>query len=193
MGNNGSGKSTFINYLVGLYNSEDHHPFLKDFSQSMSVLKNGSFGYAPEVAIFDNNLSAHDLIKYVANMRKVTNFDSQKILERLGLEISPHRILQEYSKGMRQRLSLALADIGSPEWLILDEPTSGLDFNGEFIVKNFIDEVKKRSKLIVATHSIRLAFELNHEIWLFKSGKIIKKIYVNSIDELEKEILILKN
>jgi len=187
IGNNGSGKSTFIGYLVGLYNHINHHPFLTEFSQHISPLRNQSFGYAPEVAIFESNLTANDLIIYVSKVKKI-NINSKEILNRVGLEISPDKKIREYSKGMRQRLSLALADIGSPEYLVLDEPTSGLDWSGEKIVINFLDEVKKRSKLIISTHSIRLAFELKNEIWLFKSGKIVKKWIPKSMSEIEDEL-----
>jgi ABC-2 type transport system ATP-binding protein len=187
IGNNGSGKSTFIGYLVGLYNHINHHPFLTEFSQHISPLRNQSFGYAPEVAIFESNLTANDLIIYVSKVKKI-NINSKEILNRVGLEISPDKKIREYSKGMRQRLSLALADIGSPEYLVLDEPTSGLDWSGEKIVINFLDEVKKRSKLIISTHSIRLAFELKNEIWLFKSGKIVKKWLPKSMSEIEDEL-----
>ncbi len=187
IGNNGSGKSTFIGYLVGLYNHINHHPFLTEFSQHISPLRNQSFGYAPEVAIFESNLTANDLIIYVSKVKKI-NINSKEILNRVGLEISPDKKIREYSKGMRQRLSLALADIGSPEYLILDEPTSGLDRSGEKIVINFLDEVKKRSKLIISTHSIRLAFELQNEIWLFKSGQIVKKWIPKSMSEIEDKL-----
>jgi len=184
MGNNGSGKSTFINYILGFYTSSNQHPFLKDFSQHFKPLKQDEFGYSPEIAMLDNNLSAADYIKSVSSFRN-SEVKSSPLLKRVTLEISPKTAIREYSKGMKQRLSLILAMIGNPKYLVLDEPTSGLDRFGANLIINILKEEKENYKYIISTHSSKLAIELGDEIWLFKKGKIVKKFIPKDVKELE--------
>jgi len=182
MGSNGAGKTTFINYLIGFYTSSEQHPFLKNFSD-MKPLKNDDFGYSPEVTLLDYNLTAKDYIDMVSSIRGVkVNID--ELLQSVHLEVSPNSRIGSYSKGMRQRLSLLLAFIGEPKYIVLDEPTSGLDIEGEKIVIEILKERKSSFNYIISTHSPRLAKELNDEVWLFSKGKIIRKFLPKSEEEI---------
>ena len=173
VGNNGSGKSTFINYILGFYTSSEQHPFIKNFQDKFQPLKNGEFGYSPEIAMFDTNLNANDYIQTVASLRN-TQIDSQKILDEVSLEISSKTAIREYSKGMRQRLSLALAMIGNPKYLVLDEPTSGLDEIGEKIIIEILKKNRDKYIYIISTHSKKLISEIDDEVWKFENSQIIK-------------------
>jgi ABC-type multidrug transport system ATPase subunit len=176
MGNNGAGKSTFINYMLGFYTSINQHPFLENFAKEFQPLKSGEFGYSPEIAMLDTNLSGEDYIKMVSKLREVET-SSEDIFQKLSLAVSPKRAIREYSKGMRQRLSLALATIGNPKYLVLDEPTSGLDKFGENIIIDFLKMEKKNFIYIISTHSEKLASEIGDEIIFFENGKIAKRGY----------------
>ena len=187
MGNNGAGKSTFINYILGFYTSSAQHPFIQNYQNHFQPLKNKTFGYSPEIAILNTGLNAEDYIKFLSKSRKV-QINSDEVLESVALNISPKKPIQEYSKGMRQRLSLALAMIGNPEYLILDEPTTGLDRFGEKIILDILIKNYNKFKYIISTHSVKLAMALNEEIWIFKNGKIIKKFYPENLNILEAEL-----
>lgn len=187
MGDNGAGKSTFINYILGFYTSSDQHPFLKSFEKEFKPLEKNSFGYSPEIAMLDTNLNADDYIQAVSSLRGL-KVESKTILKNISLNISPKKAIREYSKGMKQRLSLVLAMIGDPKYLVLDEPTSGLDKVGEKIVIDILKNGKDKFKYIISTHSSKLAFEIGDEIWLFKNGEIIDKFLPKSIDCIENRI-----
>jgi len=187
MGHNGAGKSTFINYIIGFYTSTKQHPFLEEFSKEFKPLERGEFGYSPEIAVLDTNLSASDYIQMVSKIRQV-DVDEEEILQLVSLKISPKTAISKYSKGMRQRLSLALSMIGSPKYLVLDEPTSGLDRVGEKRIFELLEREKDRYKYIISTHSIELALLLRDEVWLFESGKIVEKFTPKDRGELEKRL-----
>lgn len=187
MGNNGAGKSTFINYILGFYTDLNQHPFLDNFSKDFKPLKIGEFGYSPEIAMLDTNLNADDYIKMVSLSRGL-KADSKNILSKISLDISPKKAIREYSKGMKQRLSLALAMIGNPSYLVLDEPTSGLDRFGEKVITEILKKERDNFKFIISTHSSKLAFEIGEEVWLFKDGEIIEKFTPKSIEELENKL-----
>jgi len=188
MGDNGAGKSTFINYILGFYTSSNQHQFLNHFKTHFQPLEQNIFGYSPEIAMFDANLSSLDYIKSISSFRNV-KVDAEKILKNISLKTSPKTVIREYSKGMKQRLSLALAMIGEPKYLILDEPTSGLDRVGENIIINILKRDKNKFKYIISTHSSKLAIEIGDEVWFLKNGQIIKKFFPKNIEDLEKVLL----
>jgi Cu-processing system ATP-binding protein len=191
MGNNGAGKSTFINYILGFYTSLDQHPFLENFSKEFQPLKRGEFGYSPEIATLDTNLNGNDYIQMVSKLRGVET-SSENIFKELALNISPKRAIREYSKGMRQRLSLGLASIGDPKYLVLDEPTSGLDRFGEDIVIEFLRKNRWKFHYIISTHSLRLALESRDNILFFKSGEIIDRLESpETLKEIEDKLISL--
>jgi ABC-type multidrug transport system ATPase subunit len=183
MGHNGAGKSTFINYLINFYSTEKQHPFLKELSKHQTPLEIGSFGYSPEIAMFDTNLRSIDYLELVSKIRKV-EIDVEEVLKSVSLNVSPKQRIGEFSKGMRQRLSLALAMVGNPKYLVLDEPTSGLDIFGERVVLKLLKERKDDFHYIISTHSTKLALELGDEVWLFKDGNIFHKFYPDSEEEI---------
>jgi ABC-2 type transport system ATP-binding protein len=183
MGHNGAGKSTFINYILGFYTDKKQHPFIPNFSNHFQPLQKGTFGYSPEIAMLDTNLTAEDYITMVSNIRRVKT-DSVKVLEAVSLEISPKEQIKKYSKGMRQRLSLALSMVGEPQYLVLDEPTSGLDIFGERAVSSILLNSRDKFQYIISSHSTKLALQLREEIWLFKGGEIIEKFLPQSEEEI---------
>ena len=185
MGHNGSGKTTFINYILGFYTSPSQHPFLEGFAKEFSPLPQGEFGYSPEIALLDTQLTGLDYIQLVSSLRGV-RVDARNVFQSVSLNISPTQPISKYSKGMRQRLSLALAMIGSPKYLVLDEPTSGLDRLGEKIIFELLQKNREKHHYIISTHSIDLALLLQDEIWLFEHGKITKKFFPKDRSELEK-------
>jgi ABC-2 type transport system ATP-binding protein len=176
MGHNGAGKSTFINYIIGFYTETSQHPFLDEFQKHFQPLKSGQFGYSPEIAVLDTNLNGGDYIQMVASLRGV-KVDSKEVLDEVSLKVSPKTAILKYSKGMRQRLSVALSMIGNPEYIILDEPTSGLDIAGENIILDLLENRKDRFKYIISTHSQKIVDKLcDEDIWIFKGGEIVEKI-----------------
>lgn len=188
LGHNGAGKSTFINYLLGFYVKLSDHPFLPHFSKHILKIDKKEIGYAPEAALLELNMSANDYFRMMAILRDVKEFDPEKLLRSVALEVDLNMPIKKYSKGMKQRFLLAIALLGDPKILILDEPTSGLDPFGRAKIEELLISLKKRHSFIISTHSLELALSLKDEIWILQEGKIMYKGYPKSLDEL-KELL----
>ncbi len=186
LGHNGAGKSTFINYLLGFYTKMEDHPFLREFEPHLPKIEKKDIGYAPEAALLDLNMSAGDYFKMISILRGVENYDSTELLRRVALKVDPDTPIKKYSKGMKQRLLLAVALLGEPTTLVLDEPTSGLDPFGREEIETLLISLKEKHRFIISTHSLELAMALEEEIWILREGKIEFKGYVSDISELKR-------
>lgn len=128
-GHNGAGKSTLMKLILGVISpsrgsvlSLGHSP-----RSSGSHHYRQQFGYLPENVSFYDSLSGREVLRYFAKLKGFNKAEAERLLKEVGLHDAAHRAIKTYSKGMRQRLGLAQALLGSPKLLILDEPTVGLD------------------------------------------------------------------
>jgi len=187
IGHNGAGKSTLISYLLNFYTNLKQHPFLEHFSQHVKPLSGLKIGYAPEAAFLDLNLCAKDYFLLMSAMQKVELPNINEALEQVSLDIDINAAIKTYSKGMKQRLLLALALLGNPDMVILDEPTSGLDPFGQEAIESLLISLREKYRFIICTHSLHLAHAMQDEIWILKEGEIVFKEFIESLKSLEKE------
>ncbi len=175
LGHNGAGKSTLIRYLLGFYRSPDDHPFLVNWAD-VARLDKQSLGFVPELPWLDKQLTGWDQCRLMAGLKRcrLTRHIATELLAKVGL---PDKALQlqikHYSKGMQQRLLLALALLGDPKILLFDEPLSGLDPFGHQQIMDLIMELKQEKSLILSTHQLSDAWQLADEIWLMQSGQFV--------------------
>lgn len=128
IGHNGAGKTTLMKLVLGLARptsgevevlGEDPATAGKHFRKKI--------GYLPENVAFHDELTGADTIAFYGRLKGADAAEGERLLGRVGLSSAAHRRVKTYSKGMRQRLGLAQALLGSPKLLLLDEPTTGLD------------------------------------------------------------------
>lgn len=126
VGHNGAGKTTLFNMILGLTSLTSGE--LTVFGAPAGSLQARTLtAFLPENVAFNGVLSGLETLKFFARLRGVETGCAGELLDRVGLTDAGHKAVRNYSKGMRQRLGLAQALIGSPRLLVLDEPTSGLD------------------------------------------------------------------
>ncbi|MFO0601047.1 MAG: ABC transporter ATP-binding protein [Myxococcaceae bacterium] len=149
IGPNGAGKTTFIKVLLGVVRPTSGAVTVLD-GDPEDVKVRARIGYLPERMHLPAALSGRAFLRSVATLKGLHPSDAElaKMLERVGLADSPQRV-GTYSKGMRQRLGLGAAMLGSPELLVLDEPTDGIDPVGRVEVRNLLLEEKKRGATIL--------------------------------------------
>lgn len=176
LGPNGSGKSTTQKILTGL---------LKDYSGKVNVMGksvikwNETFyndiGVLFEFPYLYSTLSALDNLKYFSSFYpKQKREDIFTLLKRVELkEGFAKKNVTSYSKGMKQRVSMARALINNPSLLFLDEPTSGLDPAGAVLFRNIVMEEKKRGTTIfLTTHNMFDADILCDRVAFLSDGNI---------------------
>lgn len=192
LGGNGAGKSTTINMLLGFLKPDQgqSHFGELDLWKNREAAKKHLF-YLPDQVNFYPELSAIENVIYLAGLSgdKLGLDVVQKNLSDVGLESDAHnKRIGEFSKGMRQKVALALAKIKKSDLLILDEPTTGLDPIAirEFV--SLINELKREGACIVmVSHDLQCAHLLADEIGILQSG-VLKEEITNdhlSLDELE--------
>lgn len=129
LGHNGAGKSTVIKLMLGLVRPSGG---AIDYRDAEGRAVDGAYwrrgvGFLPESLAFPGNLSGRETLRFHARLKGCPPQEADALLEDLELGDAADARVRTWSKGMRQRLGLAQALLGSPATLILDEPTSGLD------------------------------------------------------------------
>lgn len=173
-GENGSGKTMLMRGICGLIKGSegcitiDGKVIGKDisFPEDIGVLiENPSF--IPKYTGYKN-------LKLVADIQgKVDKEEIIKTLQKVGLKPDDKRTYKKYSLGMKQRLGIACAIMGTPKLIILDEPFNGLDEKGVLQIRDVIKGLKQKNCIvIVACHDKEQLDYLSDEIYVIKEGKL---------------------
>lgn len=128
VGHNGAGKTTLMKLMLGLIRPSAGRLRVlgQDPAEGMAETRR-RLGWLPENVTFNPALTGRELLRFFAGLKGEPLASADALLERVGLGGAARRRVGGYSKGMRQRLGLAQALLGSPRALLLDEPTTGLD------------------------------------------------------------------
>lgn len=192
IGPNGAGKSTTINLLMGftrpngglvtIHGKPPHEPSARR-----------QIGYLPEGPRFYENLKATELLRFgclAAGMSgRGIGKNINQIMDSLEILHAKDRPINTYSKGMKQRLGIALAMIHDPETFILDEPMSGLDPIGRDLLKKTILNLKNRGKTIFfSSHILNDVETLCDRVGLIHEGRILYDGPVNGFREKNEDI-----
>ena len=154
IGHNGSGKSTFLRLAAGLLDLTSGTIEIggalagtPDARQLVSFL--------PDEPVLYDDLSVREHLAYVASLHGVdlVEEDLEGVIERVGLTARADDLPSQFSRGLRQRTSIALGLIRPFELLLVDEPFVGLDLGGKEALLDIFDELHKDgATIVVATH-----------------------------------------
>ena len=176
IGPSGSGKSTLIKTMLGMEKADEGEAFVLDYKMpKREILSN--IGYIAQSDALYEMLTGYENLEFFGKMKGVLSDKLKKeieyIAEVVDLTDDLKKLVSKYSGGMKRRLSLAIALIGSPELLILDEPTVGIDPS---LRKNIWKELFKQRDngvgILVTTHVMDEA-ELTDKVGLLLNGDII--------------------
>lgn len=179
LGPNGAGKTTTIRMITGVLTPDTGVVHILGINvQEDPIRAKMNLGVIPENGTVYADLTAEQNILLTAkfyNLDKATRKKrTAEILERLSLTERKDDLVRTFSKGMRQRVSIACAIIHSPPILILDEPTTGLDvFSRRMVIDTVRYMNKNGSTILLTTHNIEEANELCSMISVIKKGQIV--------------------
>jgi len=153
IGPNGAGKTTLLSCLLGFLRP-DSGSIEIDGKPPDDLSVRARTGYMPERLGFDRDLTGRAFLAHHWRLsggdRRRTEEEIRAAADRVGLEpVALTRRLRTYSRGMLQRIGVAQAMLGDPQWLFLDEPASGTDPLGVALVRERILEAKSRGTTIV--------------------------------------------
>lgn len=177
LGPNGAGKSTLLKILATLMKPSAGVVYLdgKDAWKRPEQVR-GKIGLISHQSLLYDNLTARENLLFYGKMLGLTDLDQRvwQLLKEVGLLISAHEQVQNFSRGMQQRLALARAILHNPPLLFLDEPFTGLDQQGIGLLNNLIGQAKtKGTTLIMVTHSFEEGLAFSDRVLVLNKGGLV--------------------
>lgn len=179
LGPNGAGKTTTIRMLTGILAPTAGHAVIGGHDIQKSPLKAKQLmGIVPEMANAYVDLSPLQNLLLIGELygfkKDVRTKKAHNLLELFGLKDKKTQQVRTLSKGLKQRVIVAMALMNDAKVLFLDEPTSGLDVESTRLIRDIIQESKENgSAILLTTHNIQEADELCDRIAIMNKGKIV--------------------
>jgi ABC-2 type transport system ATP-binding protein len=179
LGPNGAGKTTTTRMLTGVIPPDAGTAMILGHDiRSEPVQAKQGFGVVPETSNAYTDLTAWQNLMLMGELyglpRARSEQRSSELLGMVGLLEKKDQKVQAYSKGMKQRLILAMALIHEPELLFLDEPTSGLDVQSTQMILSLLRDLNTQGTTIfLTTHNMEEANRLCHRVGIIRAGKIV--------------------
>lgn len=178
LGGNGAGKSTTLLSLLGFLKADSGQARVLDIDAAKDVAGlRQQIAYLPEAATLYPHLNAYENLSYFLDLagKKPVKAELDKVLDEVGLQAeSRSRHMENYSKGMRQKVAIALAILRETPVLLLDEPTSGLD---PIAIDEFNALVRKLAQqgktTLMVTHDVYGACQVADRIGLLRRGQLV--------------------
>jgi len=196
LGANGAGKTTTLNIFLGFVLATSGIARIDNIDVSQDpIATRKRIAYIPETVTLYGALSGLENLDYFSKLSGIKHSAEslRRVLEQAGLAVEAcDRPLQGYSKGMRQKVGIAIAIARNAKVLLLDEPTSGLDPKASNEFSQLILAMAERgSAILMATHDLFRARETGSRIGIMRDGSLRKEFVAGEIGhrDLENEYL----
>lgn len=191
LGENGAGKTTTLRMISTMLNISEGEAIINNYSASKDALKvRKEIGilFGGDIGLYDR-LTARENIKYFADLygmdKKEANESIDKLAKRFGMEDFIDKRVSKFSRGMKQKVSIARSIVHNPSVMLFDEPSTGLDVTAARTVQEFIMDCKKEGKTILfSSHSMREVEKLCDKVVIINKGRLIEE---GSIDFLKEK------
>ena len=175
LGSNGSGKTTTIRALLGIYQADSGELLIN--GEEFSPERIGAIGYLPEERGLYKKEKVIDVMQYFGRLKGLSKKEAQefskKYLKRVGLEDKANLNIDKLSGGQQQKIQLGITIMGKPEILILDEPTKGFDPVNRQLLMDIIEEENARgATIMMVTHQMEEVEKICNRALLLKNGKM---------------------
>ncbi len=187
VGKNGAGKTTLIRLICGLQDptSGEYTLYGKRNTDKDIIKSRRRMGAVVETAAIYMDMTAEENLKYQYLLMGIPSFNGiPELLKLVGLENTGKKKAGNFSLGMKQRLGIAIALAGDPDFLVLDEPVNGLDPQGIVEIRELILKLNRERQItiLISSHILDELSRLATHYGIIDSGKMVKEI---SAEELE--------
>ena len=187
VGKNGAGKTTLIRLICGLQNptSGEYSIYGVSNKQKEIIQSRRRMGAVVETPAIYLDMTAEDNLKVQHCVLGLPSFDEiPYILKMVGLENTGRKKARDFSLGMRQRLGIAVAMVGSPDFLVLDEPTNGLDPQGIVEIREIILKLNHQNgiTILISSHILDEMARLATHFGFIDKGQMIKEISASELN-----------
>lgn len=194
VGRNGAGKTTLIRLICGLqkptsgtFTLDGVHSTQKDILKIRRRM--GAVVETPSIYL---GMSAEDNLKQQYRILGLSSYDGlRELLELVGLSDTGRKKAKDFSLGMRQRLGIAIALAGSPDFLILDEPVNGLDPQGIIEIRELIQKLNRERGItvLISSHILDELHRLATWYGFIDQGRIVKEMSAEELDAVCRQYL----
>ena len=178
LGPNGAGKSTTMNIMTGYLAATEGSVKINGYD----ILTNPEeakrcIGYLPEFPPLYPEMTVHEYLKFVAELKKISKEERKKqiedVMDMTMISDVSKRLIKNLSKGYKQRVGLAQAILGYPEVIILDEPTVGLDPKQIIEIRDLIRRLGENHTVILSSHILSEVSAVCDHIMIISKGKLV--------------------
>lgn len=197
LGANGAGKSTTINLFLSFIQPCSGQALVNGLSSHAHPIETKrALAYIPEIVMLYRNLTGIENLRYFSTLAGHSKYSDDELtgfLRRAGLPAdAPHRRVGGYSKGMRQKVGIAIALAKQAKALLLDEPTSGLDPKASNEFSSLLAELSAQGvAVLMATHDLFRAKESGTRAGIMRQGKLLTEVSMSDIGHADLERLYL--
>lgn len=196
LGQNGAGKTTTINLFLGLIKPTSGEALIDNVSVLNNKNKRSTIAYIPETVQLYSNLSGLENLDFFSRLAGFTYQQKELVqfLKQANLqEESYNKKLETYSKGMRQKVGIAVALAKNASYILMDEPTSGLDPKASVEFAKTCKELAANGVgIFMATHDIFNAVNIGSRIGIMNEGTLIHTTNTENITAQELQDLYIK-
>ncbi len=188
VGKNGAGKTTLIRVICGLQEptSGEYTLYGKRNTEKEIVKARRRMGAVVETPAVYSDMTAEDNLKQQYYNLGLPSFHGlEDILALVGLKDAGKKKVKHFSLGMRQRLGIAVALVGSPDFLVLDEPANGLDPQGIVEIRELILKLNRERQItvLISSHILDELSKFATHYGFIDSGRVIKEISAAQLAE----------
>lgn len=186
VGRNGAGKTTLIRLICGLQEPTEGELFLYGIPSKDKKINNvrRRIGAVVETPAIYLDMTAEENIKEQYLVKGLPSYDGiQELLEMVRLEKAGTKKARNFSLGMKQRLAIAIALVGNPDFLILDEPTNGLDPQGIIEIRELILKLNREKGItvLISSHILDELAKIATYYGFIDNGMIIREMSSNDL------------
>lgn len=189
VGENGAGKTTFIRMICGLQTPTSGTYSLYGVRNTEKSILNSRkrIGAVVESPSIYMDMTARDNLKQQYQILGLPSYDGiDELLQLVGLDNTGKKKAKHFSLGMRQRLGIAVALVGNPDFLILDEPSNGLDPQGVIEIRELILELNRKNQItiLISSHNLDELSRLATHYGFISNGRMVKEITAKELNKM---------
>jgi ABC-2 type transport system ATP-binding protein len=179
LGPNGAGKTTTIRMLMGLAPATSGSIQVLGLPMPARAVEiKRRIGVVPDESVLFDRLTGREFLEFVGRMyaldRRVAAQRARELLDLFELQSSPKKLIAEYSKGMRKRVTMAAALIHRPDLFLMDEPFEGVDAVGARLMKDLlIDQVRRGATVFLTSHVLEVVERLCDRVAIIHQGRLV--------------------
>ena len=190
LGENGAGKTTTLRMISTMLKITSGEAVVNNFSADKEPIKvRNEIGilFGGDVGLYDR-LTARENIKCFANLYGMSDKDADvridELAKKFNMEEYIDKKVSKFSRGMKQKVSIARSIVHSPSVMLFDEPSTGLDVTAARTIQDFILDCKKENKTILfSSHSMREVEKLCDRVVIINKGKLLEDCSIDDLKE----------